>query len=508
MSKDSPATVRRTALALAFAIITFIVLFTALSIARHRTFFWYEFEDAALFHHKMWTAAHGGFLRDTTTLLDTSNKFYPGLWLLMPFYRVHPTPETWMAIFIAMTALGAVPIFLLARRWTKSDRLALAFAVFYLAQPMLHYQTFSYFRPMRAALLLLPLMAYLFSARKYTAFLAASLAAVAFRPELAAVPVMFAGVALVARRPWNWSLGIGAGFLVLYAALSLCIIPASSGINYSAEQLTENFAASEGGFSLAAQARLMFDNVFHGEIGRWLVNIFGWQFLPAFLSPYTLIALPGVLAVAMFRQGFVGNNEVQNLTPIFPFLFIGTMHGFSVIARLLRQRRDAPFLKAFWAAALAVVTAGTLNQAIGRNIPGAVNMERLYVEDHRFDDRLNLYDPIYFREDDKDRVAWAFITMIPPEASVSATGDLLFALSARPAIFQLGARGNHFPNTDYVLMNERYLSVGAGSYRHVPPDQQARLVDDLVGSGRYELVGRERGFTLLKRISKKASAGS
>jgi uncharacterized membrane protein len=82
--------------------------------------------------------------------------FMPVLFLIAPFYWLHPHPATLVVINVAAVAAGAAPVFGLARRWFKSDILALAAALLYLASPFPNLAACNLFIPemARAALYL------------------------------------------------------------------------------------------------------------------------------------------------------------------------------------------------------------------------------------------------------------------------------------------------------------------------------------------------------------------
>jgi len=62
--------------------------------------------------------------------------FSPILFSVLPFYAALPTPETLLIIQTIILAVGAYPIFFLAKEILNSEKLALYFSLFYLLNPL------------------------------------------------------------------------------------------------------------------------------------------------------------------------------------------------------------------------------------------------------------------------------------------------------------------------------------------------------------------------------------
>ncbi|MFC1889786.1 DUF2079 domain-containing protein [Thermodesulfobacteriota bacterium] len=496
---------RKQTIAVLFLVVgLYTVILSTLAIGHYRSFFSYEFEDAACYHQILWNAAHGRTLKPVASFSECEHEgFFPSIWLLLPFYRIRPEPTTLIVLQTLVFGLGAVPVFLLSRRWTRRSWLQIFFTSLYLLQPLLHYQNLNYFRPAMLAPTLLLFIVYFFSNSRPLPLALTSLAVIGLRPEFAAILGMLGVGALFSGQRRRWAVSLIVGSIVCYLLITQILMPHVYGFDYNASRFARQFSIEISMPDIADHGSFggrIYNNLFHGDIGVWFRNCWGWQFLLFLISPYSLLAAPGILGIVKLTEetASIQNNELHYLTSIFPFVFIGTIHGFSWLIR--RPKRTLPSTqsnnKFLIYGGCTFLSLGTLFQIVGDNIPGIVMAGRTPIEDDRFTDARNLYDPVYTTLDDADRAAWKFIRRIPQDASVAATGDLLWALSARRELYQFGYDREWL--TDYVLINSRSLFIGAGTYCIIPPEQQAVLVQEYIETGLYELVDVEEGFTFLR----------
>lgn len=123
---------------LLMAIAAYIAFFGWLAVRQHAAF-----ETGALdlgnYNQAMWNAANGRGLALTTMPNFSLNRMglhvEPILFLLVPLYWLFPSAV--MLLWAQTVALGlaALPLFLISRRWLKSEWVALALAVAYLLLP-------------------------------------------------------------------------------------------------------------------------------------------------------------------------------------------------------------------------------------------------------------------------------------------------------------------------------------------------------------------------------------
>ncbi|RLC75949.1 MAG: hypothetical protein DRI61_14115, partial [Chloroflexi bacterium] len=132
-------------LALAALIFLYILSLGWLSLARHWSF-QTAMADLGLNHQPVWGTLHGHpFHRTNGSSL--ADHFEPIILLLAPFLLLWEKAETLLILQVIALALGAIPVFWLAREKLKSEKLALLFAAAYLLMPALEAPNAADFHP-------------------------------------------------------------------------------------------------------------------------------------------------------------------------------------------------------------------------------------------------------------------------------------------------------------------------------------------------------------------------
>jgi uncharacterized membrane protein len=125
-------------LLLVVAIAAFAAGFSALAQIRHVAL-WSGRFDLGNLTQAVWSTAHGHLLQITDLqgrqISRLGAHFDPIVAGLAPLWRLWPDPRLLLLVQAAAVALGAVPVFLLARKHLRSEWGGLAFALAYLLYP-------------------------------------------------------------------------------------------------------------------------------------------------------------------------------------------------------------------------------------------------------------------------------------------------------------------------------------------------------------------------------------
>jgi uncharacterized membrane protein len=144
------------------AVGAFAAGFTALSLLRHRAFATGRF-DLGNMVQAVWSTTHGHPLQITDLRGDQISRLAahtdPILVLFTPLWWLWPSPDMLLAVQAVAVALGALPVFWLARKHLRSDRAGLGFAFAYLLFPAVEWLTLNEFHPVALAC---PLLLYAF----------------------------------------------------------------------------------------------------------------------------------------------------------------------------------------------------------------------------------------------------------------------------------------------------------------------------------------------------------
>jgi uncharacterized membrane protein len=136
------------------AVSLFAAAFGVLSVLRHRAFGSGRF-DLGNMTQAVWSTAQGDMLSVTDVhgeqISRLGSHFDPILVVLAPLWWLWPSPELLLVVQAAATALGAVPVYWLARAHLDGERPALALAVAYLLYPPVQWLTASDFHPVALA---------------------------------------------------------------------------------------------------------------------------------------------------------------------------------------------------------------------------------------------------------------------------------------------------------------------------------------------------------------------
>jgi uncharacterized membrane protein len=411
-------------------IVAFAGEFTALSILRHRAFNTGRF-DLGNIVQAVWTTAHGDFLQQTNLHGEQISRmgvhFEPILAVFAPLWWIWPSPDMLLTVQAIALALGALPVFWLARKHIGSERAALALALGYLIYPPLQWLALDEFHPGALACPLLLFAFWYLDEDRLIPFGIFALLACTTREE---IPLVIAGMgvwyALTRRR-----FAFGAVVAVIGVAATALIVAFVTPYFRHGAPLTFYGRYKDIGGSPTEALRMIFSHpirvlqiVFDRRGIHYLIQLF----LPlaglCLLAPLALIPLIPLLAINLLSSAHGQTSIHFHYTAgEIPILLAATVLGVAWLARR-RPRLTIPVA----AAVLVATLIG--NYRLGplplwAHVPGGQKLlaDRSYVYAH-------------------DRIAARALELIPESATVSATNSLGAHLSARERFFSFPALGD------------------------------------------------------------------
>lgn len=139
---------------LSLAVCAFAAGMSALAVLQQQAFETGRF-DVGNLTQAVWSTAHGRFLEVTDLQGDQISRlgahFDPLVALLAPLWWLWPSPNLLLVTQAVGVALGAVPVFLLARKHLGSDWAGLGFALVYLLYPPTQWLVVDDFHPVALA---------------------------------------------------------------------------------------------------------------------------------------------------------------------------------------------------------------------------------------------------------------------------------------------------------------------------------------------------------------------
>jgi uncharacterized membrane protein len=452
--------------------------FGALAVLRHRAFESGRF-DLGNMVQAVWSTAEGRPLEVTNLQGEQVSRLAshvdPLLAAFGPLWLVWPSPSLLLVAQAVAVALGAVPVFWLARKHLRSELAAAGFAFAYLLYPPVQWLTLDDFHAVALACPLLLFGFWYLDEDRLAAFAAFAVPAVLAREEIGFVVAAMGVWYAISRR----RLGSGAAIAALGTAWSVVaiavVIPAAGDGASDFYGRYEHVGGSPAGVleTAVTDPWRILSTAFDGRGVGYLAELV----LP--LAGFCLLA-PAALLVAVPELAVNLLSSTRTQTSIHFHYTAGLVPGL-VAASVLgagRLARTRPSL-AMPLGVVAVSAALVANYRLGaiplwEHVPGGETLQ------------ADSYDAT-----EQDRVAARALRVIPGDEPVSATNTLGAHLSERRRVLSfplvVGAR--------WVAIDGRRPSLAD---RLDPPGAQARIAAARRNSA-WRVVFEEDGILVLRR---------
>ena len=182
-------------LVLIFLIAFYNLIFVSLSLGRHLSLN-STYLDLGLESQAVWNTSQGrwfevSFGANGSLVSALSYHVTPIIVLLAPFYRLWPSPVILLFLQTFILSLGALAVYLLAKKILKSVRLALIFVLVYLLYPPLQYANLFDFHYVTLAATLLLFAWYFMEIKRWNIFYLLLVLAVLTKENVALVAALF-----------------------------------------------------------------------------------------------------------------------------------------------------------------------------------------------------------------------------------------------------------------------------------------------------------------------------
>jgi uncharacterized membrane protein len=396
------------------AVVAYAAGFSALSVLRHRAFATGRF-DLGNMVQSVWSTAHGHPLQLTGLRGDQVSRlgahFDPILAAFAPLWLVWPSPDLLLVTQAIAIALGALPLYWLARKHLGSDRAGVGFALAYLAYPPTQWLTLNEFHPVALACpLLLYAIWFLDEGRLLPFALCAAIAATTKEEIALVVAGLGLWYALAHRRRLTGAVIAVAGAAVALIAIELVIPHFNRAGTSSFFTRYSEVGSTPGGIVHTALTdpwkivTTAFTGRGLGYLARLVLPLGGL----VVLAPLMLLAALPELALNLLSAATTQTSIRFHYTAgLIPVLLAAAVFGAK------RVDRRAPV--ASFVLVLCVVSNYLLGPVpVWRYFPGGEQQQAHAAE-----------------VSEHDRIASQALRLIPPGAVVSATNTLGAHLSAR-----------------------------------------------------------------------------
>jgi uncharacterized membrane protein len=481
-------------LIIAALVALYTIYMSWLTITRHNALMTHSF-DLGIHNQALYTLLHDGYMRSTQYGAEAINyigdHFSPIFFLIAPLYALRQDATMLLVIQSFALAIGAVPVYLLARQITANALLALAFGSVYLLYPALHgANTFDFHQIVLATPLLLFSLYFLESGRD-RAFLIALLLAMLVKEELALTVAAIGLFVIVGKHRLRLGAILAMIGLAYFVIVTQFVMPALGGT----PQLNR-FAAvmAPGEEGLSAIARTLLTNPFYA-LTLVFSNPDRLVYLTQIMLPLLFLPLLGgsawIAAIPSIAVSLITNAETQYSiayhypAAFIPFAFYLAVRGARFVLSLRRASHGDEPLIAAGPLTVALIVAGlAMNYCYG------------WILSQNF-------AAMTIRTEHTAAVRECF-GAVPRDASVSAMSDLVPHLSSRRDIYL-------FPivnGADYIVFD---ADSGANSWPFIEQDGRLDAIRNLapyILSGEYGLELEQDGCLILRRGADVSSNGA
>lgn len=491
--------------AIVFLIVVYIAVFLTLNILRYYSFFSFEWQDEATNNQIAWNTAHGRLFYQSIFNGRFHGHFNLILFLIALGYAIFPHIFTWHFLLIASVALAGIIIYKLAFMQFRDCPKAFLITLLYLLYPPLHYLHLGKINPTTFFMPLIIVSFYFFQKNKFIHFLIFIILSLACVESISLFVIMFSIYAAICRKSKRWvfvPLFLGIGWFII---ATWFVIPYTSNVNFNLDTENHIFHSLDRHTFSGLIRFIVFKPgeclafMFSKEHLLLLMRLFlPVCFVPAF-SLVLLIGIPGFLQL-LFMKGPLLNEGSYYISGAIPFIMLGYVYGLARLDRILTKFRVKGAVRnriIYFIIFCSIFI--SISISLGNNIYGTVNKDA-QIYDTRFSNVKNIFDPVFYKMDGGDKLAWSLIRQIPKAASVSASGDLLIPLSHRKRLLEFGNKevGYDYFNAEYIILNRRNMYHGAGHYSEITEEDLGQLYS-LVENGKFKILSEKGGFILLKK---------
>ena len=399
--------------------------FGSLSILRHRAFNTGRY-DLGNMVQTVWNTAHGHFLQMTSgdgrQISRLAAHFDPILALFAPLWWIWPSPELLLTVQAIVVALGALPVFWLARKHVGSEPAGLAFALVYLLYPATEWLTLNEFHPVALACPFLLFAFWYLDEGRLVLFGVFAVLAMTTKEEIGLVVAGLGVWYAIRRRKWRTGAVVaGAGVLISAIAVAVVIPHYNDGADSSFYGRYDAIGGSAGGIAKTAVTHpwRLFEQAFQSGDVHYLLHLALPLGLLFVFAPLLLVAaLPELALNVLSATPTQTSIHFHYVAGAIPPLVIAAVLGAAALVRRFPTRTGL------------VVTAAVTVAVVGNWKLGAVPLWGAVPGGEDF-------QKADWRVTAHDRIAEHAVSLVPPHVVVSATNVLGAHLSARRRVLSL-----------------------------------------------------------------------
>ncbi|MEW5957985.1 MAG: DUF2079 domain-containing protein [Chloroflexota bacterium] len=466
----------------------YIIFFTA-QLLLHYYSFGSRSLDLGNMDQAIWNTLHGRPFHQTNQPGATNRLSLHVEPILIPIswlYLIYSGPETLFVLQTVVAALGAAPVFALARFKLHSEGLALVLALAYLLLPAIQGATLLDFHPVTLAPTFLLAAFYYLETDRPPGFALFAVLATACKEDMTLLAAMLGVYALLSRRRYRLGLATVA-LAAVWAGLAVFVIPplfAGTGNIHWNRYGHLGDSPLDIAANLFLQPQLYLDHLAAVRALDYLRLLLTPTAFTALFSPLTwLLALPS-LGINLLSN-FPPMQRVNSLiyaAPLAPAVMISSIYGVANLKRLIQIALRQPVDEAVRNTPAAIRLNTIFNSTIAAIILTATVIYHLHYGYLPGGGQFRGWEEVT----DHQRQAAQVLAQIPPEAALSAHDRLNPHVSQRQTLYIF----DRIEDADHII-----LDVTEDSWPLHPVELRQR-VDQFLENG-FGIVAARDGYLLL-----------
>lgn len=490
---------RRGTLVVCVMMALYSAVFITICLIKYAYFLYNDF-DMAVYSQAAFLTIRGSLHSSILGLNFLGNHMSLLVFPISPMYAVCPHPTVLLVFQTVVLALGALPIYWLARRELRNTFLGVCFAALYLLYPALGYSNLYEFHPETLVTTTLLFAFYYMWVGRFWVMVLFAVLSLLGKENVPLVVMMMGLYSLLIRRSRRW---IYAATLIVLAGVHLfvsfaVVMPAANRGEVGLENIYSQWGDSPGK-AMVAMARnpvrvvkAFFVTPGNARDGRAKRQYYLQMLLPVLLlpllSPLTLAITLPALAQHMLSSRLSDHTIVYHYTTqITPFVLVASVLGLRNLLRLLVRGKPEGLSDAVMSAKTPVRTVGSVTVIMAVFV--AVGCNFLFGPLLGLGDLPDPPAPQRNWPTPYDRAVAPYmrrmVSRVPDERAVASGFRFLARLSRRRSVHSL----HHLFKGSYTLSDKPYP---------VPEDLVAVIVD--TNDWMYLSFSRTDGARRLRRM--------
>ncbi len=331
---------KRIKFTVAAAVIAYFLFFSVITVMRHSSFNSTAY-DLGIFDQTIWGYSHGEMLLNTVRGINLlGDHMHPILFLFAPLYKFLPMPEGLLVLQSLALALGALPIYWMARKRIGQTAAALI-SFSYLLYPSLQYINMFDFHPEALAIPMLLFAFYFVDVRKYAAAIAMLILTGLSKEHFPLAMASVGAYIFLAQKKRKLGLLLAAAGIIWFIINFKILLP-----HFAGEAAYAHIRGYEYlGNSLGEAAK---NAVLHPQLIIWhllapdKISYLALLLFPAGAAVVALLGLPYLLLAAPFlainllrSQDLTTAILYQHNAELIPFIYFAVIMGAQSLTKLL-----------------------------------------------------------------------------------------------------------------------------------------------------------------------------